>query len=83
MYSNLLNNRWIYEHKQLFAGKHVLGIGLSYFYFHSVFAELGSGVGLPGILSAYFAEEVVLTDYVSPVSLANEKSYNPDSRLLF
>ena len=33
--------------------------------------ELGSGVGLPGIAVAYFAEKVMLTDYIPQVLAIN------------
>lgn len=47
--------RWIYSNSKFFDEKTVL--------------ELGSGVSLAGILSAFYAKEVVLTDYTTEVLL--------------
>eukprot|EP00761_Pharyngomonas_kirbyi_P010472 gb/GECH01010492.1/.p1 GENE.gb/GECH01010492.1/~~gb/GECH01010492.1/.p1 ORF type:complete len:269 (+),score=80.78 gb/GECH01010492.1/:1-807(+) len=49
----IILSRWIMKHPDYFHGKTVI--------------ELGSGVGLPGIVAARFAEEVYLTDYMDQI----------------
>ncbi|EGC31266.1 hypothetical protein DICPUDRAFT_57790 [Dictyostelium purpureum] len=56
----IILSRWIYKNQNAFEGQSVL--------------ELGSGVGLPGILSAYYAKNVTLTDYLNP--LVENLKYN-------
>ncbi|GAM19178.1 hypothetical protein SAMD00019534_023530, partial [Acytostelium subglobosum LB1] len=51
----IIMSRWIYKHTQAFEGQRVL--------------ELGSGVGLPGILAAHYCDRITLTDYLPPVSM--------------
>lgn len=58
-----LHCRWIYDNKAIFKGMNVLGI-LSFVNLHP---ELGSGCGLPGIVIARYAKEVILTDYLPQV----------------
>ncbi|KYQ90986.1 hypothetical protein DLAC_07875 [Tieghemostelium lacteum] len=58
----IILSRWIYAHPEAFTNKSVL--------------ELGSGVGLPGILSSYYANDVTLTDYLEP--LIDNLKYNVD-----
>lgn len=45
--------RWLYKHRDIFQDRTLL--------------ELGSGVGLPGILCARYAKRVYLTDYLDSV----------------
>jgi len=56
----IIQSRWIFENRDIFAGKRVL--------------ELGSGVGLPGLTAAYFALEVVLSDHIP--ELVDNLNYN-------
>lgn len=51
--SSLLLAEWIEEHKELFQGRQVM--------------EIGCGCGLPGIVSAIYAEKTILTDYEEPL----------------
>eukprot|EP01027_Heterolobosea_sp_BB2_P006169 GEZU01009359.1.p1 GENE.GEZU01009359.1~~GEZU01009359.1.p1 ORF type:complete len:276 (+),score=61.78 GEZU01009359.1:193-1020(+) len=53
-------HRWIYDNASLFATKRVM--------------ELGSGVGLPGIIAARYSKEVYLTDYIE--KLVENLEYN-------
>lgn len=56
----IIISRWIYKNNSVFNNQTVL--------------ELGSGVGLPGILSSYYANHVTLTDYLPP--LIDNLNYN-------
>ncbi|KAL6061869.1 Protein-lysine N-methyltransferase EFM6 [Balamuthia mandrillaris] len=56
----IILSRFIFDCQDAFGGKTVL--------------ELGSGVGLPGLTAAYFADRVVLTDYIP--QLLDNLEYN-------
>lgn len=60
----ILLSRWIYSNNEVFKNKTVL--------------ELGSGVGLCGLMAARYANIVYLTDYLDPVleNLEYNKSIN-------
>ncbi|EGG14142.1 hypothetical protein DFA_11909 [Cavenderia fasciculata] len=58
----IIFSRWVYKNTQVFDGQKVL--------------ELGSGVGLPGILASYYAAHVTLSDYLPP--LIENLQYNVD-----
>ncbi|EFA83969.1 hypothetical protein PPL_03041 [Heterostelium album PN500] len=58
----IIMSRWIFKHQDAFSGQKCL--------------ELGSGVGLTGILAAHFCQSITLTDYLPPL-LENLK-YNVD-----
>eukprot|EP01027_Heterolobosea_sp_BB2_P006168 GEZU01009358.1.p1 GENE.GEZU01009358.1~~GEZU01009358.1.p1 ORF type:complete len:288 (+),score=83.16 GEZU01009358.1:63-926(+) len=58
--AGIILSRWIYDNASLFATKRVM--------------ELGSGVGLPGIIAARYSKEVYLTDYIE--KLVENLEYN-------
>jgi len=76
--------RWIFENRDIFAGKRVLGLSFVFpapkacycaelvIFMTFLTSELGSGVGLPGLTAAYFALEVVLSDHIPEVSFYYE-----------
>ncbi|KAN0050534.1 hypothetical protein ACTA71_003663 [Dictyostelium dimigraforme] len=56
----IIFSRWVYRNQDAFTDKTVL--------------ELGSGTGLPGILSAFYSKHVTLSDYLNP--LVENLKYN-------